>query len=243
MQRESIENYYSDYIAGDLDAALQLSVENHLKASPEAAAEVDALRRAMATLNEMPSTELPIWFHDNLMNRLDMKMANEAAQQKQSGWNWRTLFQPRSLARGAAAVMTLVVIGGVGAKVAGINPFNIFSIFSSSNWASTEAMARAAHSTSVRGEWRPDNNGTAYIRITVPQGYLTDKMVMGYQIESLGTKISVKKTGTLTSGQEEVITIACENPPAGSVKVGISSSFNNAGTLTTYKPVTLTLTP
>ncbi len=238
MQRDSIENYYSDYITGDLDAALQLSVENHLKALPEAAAEVEALSRAMATLDEMPSAELPAWFHDNLMNRLDMEMANEAIQQKHSGWNWRTLLQPRSFARGLAAVLALLVIGGVGSQMAGINPFK--AIFNNPNWARSKAISRAADSASVRAEWRPDSNGTAYVHIIVPQGYLTSQMVMGYKIASHGTKINENKNGILISGQEEVVTIACENPSTGSIYVTITASLDNNGRLESTRSVTLT---
>ena len=236
MQRDSIENYYSDYITGDLDAALKVSVENHLNASSEARAEMEALRRTMATLGEMPSAELPAWFHDNLMNRLDMEMANEAAQQK-SGWNWRELFKPRALARGAAMLAVACVVGSGAAQMAGLNPF---SFWNAGKVRATE-LSRAAKSPTARAEWRADNDGTAIVHIAVPKDAVPVTTTLNYTLESHGTKVNAVKTGVLTGAPDQIVTIACENPPAGTLSLKVTAT--NTSNETKYDTSAVTLTP
>ncbi len=228
MQHESIENYYSDYITGDLDAALQVSVENHINASPEANAEIIGLRRTMTTLNEMPSAELPAWFHDNLMNRLDMEMEKEAeAAQKKSGWNWRAMFQSRTLARGAAALAVLCVVGGGAATMAGINPF----AWLNAGKFRQEVLSKAANSPTARAEWRADNDGTAIVHIAVPKDAVPDSVTLNYRLESYSTKINTVKTGVLNGAPDQIITIACENPPAGKLSLKVTAvNANNETT-------------
>lgn len=153
MQRDSMENLYSDYITDELDAAMQLSVENHLKASPDAQNTVDALRRTMAALDEMPSVEPPAWFHDNLMRRLEMEMENQAAAQaaqKSKGWNWKALFAPKALARGLMVLVVLLTLAA-GAQMAGLNIFEpIIAPFRKQ--MQMRATDRAPEATSIRAD-------------------------------------------------------------------------------------------
>ncbi len=238
MQRDSMENYYSDYITGDLDAALQVSVENHINASPEANAEIDALRRTLATLDAMPSAEPPAWFHDNLMNRLDMEVAKETeAAQKKSGWTWRILLQPRALARGAAALAVLCVVGGVGMQSAGINPLSWLN----AGRIRQEALLNAVKAPTAHAEWRPDNDGTAIVHIAVPKDAVSDSINLTYTLESHGSKVNAVRTGVLSGLPEQIITIACETPPAGTLSLKVTAS--NSSNQKEEKPVAITFAP
>ncbi len=113
MKRDAAKELYSDYLTGDLDDALKVSVENHLAEDTDSRNEVDAMRRVWTQLDAMPRVDTPAYFHENIMSRLDAELAKETEQSaaRKSVWDWRTLFRPRQLA--VAATLLIVLLGGV----------------------------------------------------------------------------------------------------------------------------------
>jgi hypothetical protein len=99
---------FSDYVAGHLDRALTVSLENHIASCGDCRAEVASLRRVWTTLDRMPTVEPPPFFHENLMSRIAQETAlSEEAARKRAPWDWRALFRPRALALAASAVVLL----------------------------------------------------------------------------------------------------------------------------------------
>jgi len=113
MKRDSAKELYSDYLTGDLDDALKVSVENHLAEDTDSRTEVDAMRRVWTQLDAMPRVDTPAYFHENIMSRLDAELARETEQSaaRTAVWDWRTLFRPRQLA--VAATLLIVLLGSV----------------------------------------------------------------------------------------------------------------------------------
>jgi hypothetical protein len=228
MQRDSMENLYSDYITGDLDAAMQLSVENHLKASPDAQANVDALRRTMTQLDDMPTVEPPAWFHDNLMRRLEMEMENQAAAQKSKGWNWKQLFAPKALARGLAVIVVLLTLTA-GAQMAGLNILAPFFPNRQQQQEEQEARSRKLAQITgligVRAEWRADGGGTAIVRIKANSPTAFDGVKVNYALTAFksGKKPTEElldiKSGELDVKSEQVVTIACESASSNALEL------------------------
>src|SRR5439155_22094021 len=103
MQCDHAQELFSDYVTGETDRALTVSIENHLAACKGCRETVEDLRQAWAMLDQMPVVEPPPLFHANLMSRLteEQTEAEAAAKRPAVGWDWRGLFRPRALAFGA----------------------------------------------------------------------------------------------------------------------------------------------
>jgi predicted anti-sigma-YlaC factor YlaD len=113
MQCNQAQELFSDHIAGHLDPALNLSVENHLRTCEACRTESIGLCRLWSSLDALPSVEPPAFFHENLMHRIVIEQARvtEDAQRQRSLWNWRALFQPRSPVFAAAVLLALALLG------------------------------------------------------------------------------------------------------------------------------------
>lgn len=108
MQCENAQELFSDYVAGEMDRALTVSLENHLNACAQCREKVAGLRSVWKTLNEMPVIEPPVLLHANIMERLDAERAKEIESPRRAVWDWRSLFRPRTLAFAATAVIVLL---------------------------------------------------------------------------------------------------------------------------------------
>lgn len=129
MQCQKAQELFSDYVDEKLDRAMHVSLENHIAGCGGCRETVSDLQRVWLMLDEMPSVEPSPFFHANLMDRIRMEeeKAQEAARKKQ--WDWRTLFQPRSLAWGGAALVLLLAGARLahksGAVSAGLDPIGM----------------------------------------------------------------------------------------------------------------------
>lgn len=124
MQCQQAHELFSDYIERNLDAALTVSVDNHLTACSNCREEMAGLRLLWGRLDSMPAVEPPTALHTNLMAALDAELAQHQVAQgsnatgkfgRQAGGgliaDLRALFQPRSLA--FAAGIAILVFGGM----------------------------------------------------------------------------------------------------------------------------------
>src|SRR5947209_1672150 len=100
MQCQHAHELFSEYVAGHLDRALTVTIDNHLSQCAGCREDVAGLRRVWTNLNEMPAVELPPFFHENLMHRLDAELTSQetTAARRRALWDWRVLFRPRALA-------------------------------------------------------------------------------------------------------------------------------------------------
>jgi len=114
MQCQHVHENLSDYVAGQLDRALAITLENHVLHCASCREEVAGFRRMWSLLEELPAVDTPLYFHENLMHRVNADIDRIAAANanRRALWNWRSLFQPRALA--AATAILIVVLGGIG---------------------------------------------------------------------------------------------------------------------------------
>ena len=118
MQCQQANELLSDYTARALAPALTVSVDNHLAECASCRELAGGLQRAWARLDQMPVVEPPPGLHASLMSALDDHLAqgarNSAQRRKerfQVQWNWRAMFQPRTL--GYATALLAVVLGSL----------------------------------------------------------------------------------------------------------------------------------
>ena len=118
MQCQQATEILSDYTARALDPALTVSVDNHLAECTACREQAGALRRVWAQLDQMPVAEPPAGLHASILSALDDQFAQaerDAVQRRrerfQFQWDWRALFQPRSLAY--TATLLVVVLGSL----------------------------------------------------------------------------------------------------------------------------------
>jgi hypothetical protein len=126
MLCQHVHELSSDYVAGQLDRALIATVDIHLAGCAECRDEVAGLRRVWSGLDTLPSVELPEYFHENLMHRLNAELdaREEHRTQRSLLGIWRGLFQPRALAAVAVLIVVLTGAGYVKTQQAGINPLS-----------------------------------------------------------------------------------------------------------------------
>jgi hypothetical protein len=153
MQCQHAQELYSDYVAGQLDRALVVTIDNHLSQCSSCREELVGFRRVWTNLDEMPAVDPPPFFHENLMQRINAELASqeEAADRRRAIWDWRTLFRPRAMA--FAATLLIVVFAGAGlmrTQSAGMWPFSMFANHSAPKPPSLPAL----HTPDV--EWIPN---------------------------------------------------------------------------------------
>src|SRR6478736_4525222 len=110
MQCDHAQELFSDYVTGEIDRALTVSIENHLSACKDCRDTVEDLKQAWAMLDQMPVVEPPPQFHATLMSRLaeEQAQAEVTAVRPAAGWDWRALFRPRTLAFAATILILLM---------------------------------------------------------------------------------------------------------------------------------------
>jgi len=158
MKCDYAQELFSDYIMGETDRAITVSLENHLTECAPCREIVAGLRQVWTALDDMPVEEPPLYFHENLMHRLDAERAaaEDAAARKRAVWDWRALFRPRALAYAAIALVVVLTGAGV-AQQAGLNPF------AGLLHRSRPAVAAPVTLQTASAEWKPDASGSGTV--------------------------------------------------------------------------------
>ena len=159
MQCEHAQEFLSEYVTGDMDQALAVTLENHLRACEPCAEAVESLRRVWSTLDELPTIEPPATFHASLMERIsaDIERQERAAKAPVRLPVWRAFVQPRSFAYAAAAVALILGAELVQVQRAALGP--VGTILNIVRPAPVLQMHKV--------EWMPNdhNGGTLTVRI------------------------------------------------------------------------------
>lgn len=102
----------SDYVSGDVDAALTVSIDNHLERCSECRGELAGLRAVWSALGSMERVEPGPFFRENLLTRMERDPDGILNPSRRSSrwWTLGQLLQARSLAF-AAAALVLVMAG------------------------------------------------------------------------------------------------------------------------------------
>lgn len=151
MQCDHAQEFFSEYIAGDLDRALEVTLENHLSRCAACTESVTDLRRLWGTLDEMPRVEPPVGLHSQLMERIftEQAVAERAAPARMRVPAWRGLFQARALAYAAALIILLLGAEIVQVQRAALGPLGIL--------INMVRRVPLLHSRST--SWMPDGQG------------------------------------------------------------------------------------
>ena len=127
MQCEHAQEFISEYVTGEMDTALAVSLENHLNICPICQDMVDGLRLLWTTLDQLPTVDPPPAFHDLVMKRITDEeiAADRAAAPKPRMPSWRALLQPRSLAYAAVLLVLLLSAELVQVQRAALGPLGL----------------------------------------------------------------------------------------------------------------------
>ncbi len=237
MQCKQAQELFSDHVAGHLDRALSVSLDNHIGSCAGCRAEVLGLRRVWTSLEALPSVEPPAFFHDNLMHRIGMEQDKvvEAAQRQRAGWNWRALFLPRSPVFAGAAVLVLALLGmgGLHIQHASLDPLG--ALWRLVSPASHMNAAPPALQT-ARAQWHPNGlgGGTLTVYAQALPGAAVSVKALNYQVGDR-KRIAVQNDVSISSDHETTLEISMVARPAAAMTLTLSAPGADTATV----PVTL----
>ncbi len=113
MKKADIESRMADYLEGDLPLEDRALFDAHLDANPEAAREVDELRRTIDMLRSLPDPEPPAGLVGNVMREIRLQETNRSWWQRLS-----TALSPGGAPQwavpmlAAAALVVLAILSG-----------------------------------------------------------------------------------------------------------------------------------
>jgi len=127
MQCEHAQEFFSEYVSGEMDRALAVTLENHLNACNPCSETVDGLRQLWETLDRMPIVEPPASFHASLMDRLAAEpiVQKRSAGAEVSASRFGRQFQVRALAYAATIVVLLMGAEFVQVQRAALGPLGV----------------------------------------------------------------------------------------------------------------------
>lgn len=237
MQCNKAQELFSDHIAGHLDPALNLTLENHLRSCEMCRAESVGLRRVWSALEALPSVEPPAFFHENLMHRIGVEQEKvaEAARRQRSAWNWRALFQPRSPVFAAALLMALALIGmgELHVQHASLDPLGAIWRLArpGNNLHATDLALQTA-----RAEWHPNGQGggTLTIFAQAPQGTALSIRSLNYRTGGK-KRVAAQNDIAISTDHETTVAIPLDAHPASDITLTLAAPGSDSATV----PVTL----
>src|SRR5947209_2154263 len=127
MKCEHAQEFLSEYVTGEMDRALAVSLENHLAVCEPCTETVEGLRGLWLTLDDMPLIEPPASFHASLMDRIAAEQIREerAARAPIRVPAWRGVMQPRVFAYAAVAIVLLLGAELVQVQRAALGPLGL----------------------------------------------------------------------------------------------------------------------
>ena len=224
MHCQQANELFSDYIERALDAAMTVSVDNHLSACPSCHEEMSALRRVWTHLDQAPLVEPPARLHAGIMDALDAHLESErqkaAPNAQRAGWSLRDLrglFRPRTLAYAATAlVLALSSVELVQSQRAALGPLGMAARLLHLQGSATEALTLPTI-TATHSEWQAHPSGGGILVITL-------------------------KTDPAKAGSLESLTYRAELSTGGVGKAAFSTGrFDAAGRATLRLPVSNSL--
>ncbi len=232
---------FSDYISGDIETALAVTLDNHFAVCSDCREAVTGMKSIWSSLDEMALVEPPLYFHENLMSRINAaeNAREEAAASGKSTFDWRKMFAPRSFAY-AASVLALIMagMGGLHYSKAALDPIgSILHVLK-------PAPVHVVELSTSRAEWAPNGQGTGTLIVYLKAQPDTEGKLstlncvvnLPADILTVGTKTDL----VVTSESEASISIPVKTLPAqSSISVTLSAIENGQSIASKTEPVTL----
>jgi hypothetical protein len=205
MQCQHARELFSDYVEKTLDRALSVSLENHLETCSACREEVEGLRHVWTMLDEMPLEEPSLYFHENVMSRLDAERAavEETAARKRAFWDWKAWFRTPALAYGVA-LLVILIVGTGGAQMAGLNP--IGSIIRVLFPASASSLPTAT------AEWKPGVGAAGTLVVRLQASPTFEKLSYQLRLEGL---TPAQSQGQISGAQPTALELPLSKLPEG----------------------------
>jgi hypothetical protein len=192
MQCQHAHELLSDYVAGQLERPLAITLDSHLGECSACREEAAGLRRVWTELEGMSAVEPPPFFHENLMHRINTELDAQEANiaRRRAIWDWRALLRPRALAAGAVALIVLSAsVGFLHTQSAGMWPLSVFA-------SHTVAPSLVLEKPTV--EWTPDPiteaSGTLVVRLQLDGSATANGTELGYTVKSESAEPGVVKS-------------------------------------------------
>lgn len=241
MKCEDAKELFSEYVSGDIETALAVSLENHITGCSECRCSVSSLKSIWSSLDEMTAIEPPQYFHENLMSRIhEAVSAEEAARAKRhASWDWRALLHPRPLAYAASFLaIVLAGMGGLHHSKASLDPIgSVLRLFH-------PVPANTVELSTSRAEWSPNAQGGGTLIVYLKARPESDGSSSGLNcVVNVPADLVLPGSTTeahVTSETETSINIPLKSVPAqSSISVTLSSVVNGQAIASKTEPVTL----
>lgn len=228
MKCDDANELFSDYVSGNMEAALTVSLENHLASCAQCRETVATLRQVWETLDHMPAVEPPPFFHENMMSRIAAETTRAEATRRNLVWDWRALFRPRTLAY-AAALVVLLFLGmeGLHATRASLDPLG------SMLHMLQPAPAPVMELHTAHAEWSPniEGGGVLTVHLQAQPGQDGQSSTLACTINLPGGVLApnVKTEAAVSSDKETILYIPTTGKPnVGNITVTLSSEGHKA---------------
>ena len=214
MKCEHAQEFLSEYVTGEMDRALAVTLENHLSICAPCTETVEGLRSLWCTLDEMPVIEPPSSFHASVMERIAAEQIQEerAARAPIRVPAWRGLMQPRALAYAAAAIVLLLGAELVQVQRAALGPLGlVLNIVHPMPLLQTQKVA-----------WAPNGQGGGILTVSLQAHAQINGAVTRRHVRvdlhrntgaALGAAASISKDGEIRSDQTTVMELPLNFTP------------------------------
>ena len=213
MQCEHAQEFFSEYVSGEMDGALAVSLENHLNVCGPCSETVDGLRQLWKTLDHMPVVEPPAAFHASLMERLAAEAVGQPRPAVATPMSrFGRQFQARVLAYAATVVLLLMGAEFVQVQRASLGPLGLV----------LNLVHPAPVLSSQRADWKPNTEGGGTLSVVLQAHAQVNGAVsrnrVHLQLRHGNGSITPEtahavKDGLLTSERPETFTIQLDASP------------------------------
>jgi anti-sigma factor RsiW len=220
MKCEHAQEFLSEYVTGEMDRALAVTLENHLRACASCTNTVEDLRRLWSTLDEMPTIEPPASFHANLMERIAAEQVQEERTVKPPLRvpAWKSLMQPRFYAYAAVAIILILGTEFVQVQRAALGPLGLV----------LNVLHPAPPLQSEKVAWTSNGQGGGTLSVSLQahaqvNGAITRRHAVVHLHHGSGASSPISKHGEISSDQSVVIELPLNfTPRAGTDTLDVS---------------------
>ena len=216
MQCQHAREFFSDYVADELEPALKVSLQGHLAECQTCETEVEGLRRVWRQLDNAPVVDGPADLHERIMQRITAARGDASAAPAGRRGSVELFPRLRIVAWAAAAALLLCCgLGAVSTQRASLGLF--WGLFGSGR-----GVENSSQLAEGKGDWQPRGaGGLLTVRMRPSGGGAAGASTVSYRIGVEGFR-DVEARGTLNADGETMATIPFNGKPdAAAVRVNV----------------------